>query len=249
MNKRRFISRNLLLMFFLTILTSNILHAKNLFYYSDAHLSFNIPIGWGKLPNNIVDEYYKELEKEIQTTAKRPALAFNRTKATSPFEYPYFLIHIYKQNINDSIIEEYISSTQKATEKMIKKFQDKIYINDALIKKPLYDQKRKVLIYSIDSTHTIEGKEISINSIIAFFFYKNGIVAFNFYSTKESIDEYISDFEEVINSVVFDNGYEYSSTLFGDNLLKNVAKGIVMAIILALLGKFIWRKKKYGGVT
>ena len=110
MRSPAFLSAAILLLF---AFTSSV-YSQNRFQYPEAHFSFDLPADMGKIPNEIVREYHNEMLKKTGATARVPDVAFKRKCARSPFDLPYFLVNVFEQDVDDSIIKGYLSSIQKS---------------------------------------------------------------------------------------------------------------------------------------
>jgi hypothetical protein len=225
----------------LSVFTSPV-YSQSRFQYPEAHFSFDLPADWEMIPNEIVQEYHNEMLKKTGATARVPDLAFKKTAARSPFELPYFLINLFEQDVDDSIIKEYLSSTQNLPRGG--PGEPGRTPRGPLTNGPVFDEKRKLIKLSIDSSVGHGGQEIEITGHFAIFFFKEGVVTFNFYASKDTVSEYVSAFKGIIDSVIFDKGYEYKSGLFKDALIRKSAIVVGLLIALALLFRYIWVKKK-----
>ena len=110
MKLQSFLSGAILLLFGFT----SFVHSQNRFQYSDGHFSFNLPSEWERISSDVVREYHDEMLKKTDATARVPDLAFKKRVAKSPFDLPYFLVNVFEQDVDDSMIKGYISSIQKS---------------------------------------------------------------------------------------------------------------------------------------
>ncbi len=233
-----FLSGAILLLFGFT----SFVYSQNRFQYSDGHFSFDLPAGWEGISNDVVREYHDEMLKKTDATARVPDLAFKKRTAKSPFDLPYFLVNVFEQDVDDSMIKGYISSIQKSPQGEVSEPGHASRVPS--ITEPVYDEKRKLITFSIDSRVGHGEQETDITGHFAVFFFKEGIVTYNFYARKEDISEYMPAFKGIIDSVTFDKGYEYKSGLFEDALIRKSAIVAGLLIALALLFRYIWVKKR-----
>ncbi len=221
---------------------TSFVYSQNRFQYSDGHFSFNLPQEWERISNDVVREYHDEMLKKTNATARIPDLAFKKRGAKSPFDLPYFLVNVFEQDVDDSMIKGYISSIQKSPQGEVSEPGHAVRVPS--ITEPVYDEKRKLITFSIDSRVGHGEQETDITGHFAVFFFKEGIVTYNFYAGKEDISEYRPAFAGIIDSVTLDKGYEYKSGLFEDALIRKSAIVAGLLIALALLFRYIWVKKR-----
>jgi hypothetical protein len=238
MRSPAFLSASILLLFACT----SPVYSQNRFQYPEAHFSFDLPADWEMIPNEIVREYHNEMLKKTGATARVPDVAFKRKSARSPFDLPYFLVNLFEQDVDDSIIKEYLSSIPKSPRG--EPGEPGQAAKGSSITAPVFDEKRRLITFSIDTSIGNEKQEIEITGHFAIFFFKEGVVTFNFYASKDTVSEYVSAFKGIIDSVIFDKGYEYKSGLFKDALIRKSAIVVGLLIALALLFRYIWVKKK-----
>ena len=212
--------------------------------YPEAHFSFDLPAEWEKIPDEIVRDYHNKMLKKTGATARVPDMAFQRKSVKSPFDLPYFLVNLFEQDVDESIIKEYLSSIKNLP---------RGEMGDAgrsargpIITGPSFDGKKKRIKLSIDSIIKDGGREIEISGYFAIFFFKDGVVAFNFYARRDQLSEYIPVFDGIIDSAAFDKGYEYEPPLFGGTLARTSAIAAGALIVLAFVFWRVWvrRKKK-----
>ena len=238
MKSLSFLSGAILLLFGFT----SFVYSQNRFQYSDGHFSFNLPTEWERIPDDVVRQYHDEMLKKTGATARVPDLVFKKRVAKSPFELPYFLVNVLEQDVDDSMIKRYISSIQKSPQGEVSEPGHVARVPS--ITEPVYDKKKKLIIISIDSRVGHGEQETEIRGHFAVFFFKQGIVTYNFYARKDDISEYRPAFKGIIDSVIFDKGYEYKSGLFKDTLIRKSAIVAGLLIALALLFRYIWVKKR-----
>jgi len=205
-------------------------YSDSRFQYPEAHFSFDLPGDWEKIPSEIVREYHDESLKKTGATARVPDMAFKKKSARSPFDLPYFLVNLFEQDVDNSIIKEYLSSVQNTPRGG--PGEPGQTARGSSITGPVFDEKRKLIKLSIDSTVGHGEQETEITGHFAIFFFKNGIVTCNFYVGRDHLSEYIPVFERIIDSATFDRGYQYQPPWFGDTLIKNSA--IVAGALIAL---------------
>ena len=157
--------------------------------YPEAHFSFDLPAEWEKIPDEIVRDYHNKMLKKTGATARVPDMAFQRKSVKSPFDLPYFLVNLFEQDVDESIIKEYLSSIKNLP---------RGEMGDAgrsargpIITGPSFDGKKKRIKLSIDSIIKDGGREIEISGYFAIFFFKDGVVAFNFYARRDQLSEHI----------------------------------------------------------
>lgn len=197
---------------FIIILTSNLLHAQNLFYFSPGKFSFNLSPGWKRVPNDEVNKYMDEFLRLMKGKVKRPKydLVFAHTKNKMSFGDPYFTIKIVNGYWNNDDIQKYIISMQNITKKVIKKEGIKEIIIDALITQPFYDPYKHILTCSIEvNLKTLNGEDDYLTGIDSYIFCKYGLVHACFYCPTDKISSYLPAFKTVLESFTFDEGYEY----------------------------------------
>ncbi len=219
-------------------------YSDSRFQYPEAHFSFDLPAEWEKIPDEIVRDYHNKMLKKTGATARVPDLAFQRKSVKSPFDLPYFLVNLFEQDVDESIIKEYLSSIKNLP---------RGEMGDAgrsargpIITGPSFDGKKKRIKLSIDSIVKDGGKEIEISGYFAIFFFKDGVVAFNFYVGRDQLSEYVPVFDRIIDSATFDKGYEYKPPLFGGTLARISAIAAGALIVLAFVFWRVWvrRRKK-----
>jgi hypothetical protein len=225
----------------LSVFTSPV-YSQSRFQYPEAHFSFDLPADWERIPDEIVREYHNEMLKKTGATARVPDVAFKKKSARSPFDLPYFLVNLFEQDVDDSIIKEYLSSTQNLPRGG--PGEPGRIPRGPLTNGPVFDEKRKLIKLSIDSSVGHGGQEIEITGHFAIFFFKEGVVTCNFYAGRDQLSEYIPVFERIIDSAGFDRGYEYKPPLFGGILTKNSAIVAVALVVLAFLFWYVWVKRR-----
>jgi hypothetical protein len=214
------------------------------FQYPEAHFSFDLPAEWERIPDEVVRDYHNRMLKKTGAAARVPDLAFHRKSVTSPFDLPYFLVNLFEQDVDESIIREYLSSIKNLP---------RGEMGDAgrsargpIITGPSFDGKKKRIKLSIDSVIKDGSKEIEISGYFAIFFFKDGVVAFNFYAGREQLSEYVPVFDRIIDSAVFEKGYEYKPPLFGGTLarISAIAAGALIVLAFVFWRVRVRRKKK-----
>jgi hypothetical protein len=218
------------------------LYGQNSFHYAGGHFSFNLPSGWERLPNYVLDEYAEKVMKEFGVKLKHD-LAFNRTTATWPFEYPYFTITVHGQKMNDSTIQKYISSIEAETQQTFRKQELKNVYFDALTASPIYDESKRIITYFSSSKIIYDsGKETYLITFVALFFFKEGVVSFEFYCPRTTFAYHLPTIRGIINSFTFGEAFEYMSTPGGDMLFR-FAKGAGIGLLLFLI--YLGKKRKW----
>ena len=212
------------------------------FQYPEAHFSFDLPAEWERIPDEIVRDYHNRMLEKTGATARVPDLAFHRKSAKSPFDLPYFLVNLFEQDVDESIIQEYLSSINNLP---------RGEMGDAgrstrgpIVTGPSFDGKKKRIKLSIDSIVKDGGKEIEISGYFAIFFFKDGVVAFNFYAGRNQLSEYVPVFDRIIDSAAFDKGYEYKPPLLGGTLARISAIAAGAVIVLAFVFWRVWLRRK-----
>lgn len=205
------IKRILALLLLCISIPSYIVNAQELFYYHPGHFSFNLPTGWKLIPNKVVDQYVDELMKRYKNLSKpKYDIVFNRSNASWPFEMPYFEITLWEKMVNKSVIDKFISSAQQETKEAFEENPLRDLFQGALIKQPIYDKDKHILIYSIESKiKEVKGEEFYQTIVISIIFYKEGIVSLVFHSSPDDIPKYWPTIKEIFQSFTFDEGYEY----------------------------------------
>src|SRR4030043_1052924 len=226
---------------FLLLGFTSFVYSQDRFHYPDGHFSFDLPARWERIPDDVVRQYHDEMLRKTNATAKVPDLAFKKRGAKSPFDLPYFLVNVFEQDVDDSMIKGYISAMQKTPEGKVSEPGHAASVPP--ITEPVYEEKRKLITFSINSRVGQGEQETDITGHFAVFFFKEGIVTYNFYARKDDISEYMLPFKGIIDSVAFDKGYEYKSGLFEDALIRKSAIVVGLLITLALLFRYIWVKK------
>jgi len=184
---------------------------QNVFHYGDKHFSFNIPQGWHKLPDSVLESRIKDLElHRKEPLTQKPILAFNRIGAVHPFEVPYFTISAGTFVIDDSEINRILNSLQKTMGKAARKEEGSLY-KDTLIESPTYDKEKHIATIAVDSKLTNNKVTLDIKLLTVFFFYKDGVVVITFYLPLDGSSKYIPIVKSLINTFKFDSGYEYTS--------------------------------------
>ena len=212
------------------------------FQYPEAHFSFDLPAEWERIPDEIVRDYHNRMLEKTGATARVPDLAFHRKSVKSPFDLPYFLVNLFEQDVDESIIQEYLSSINNLP---------RGEMGDAgrstrgpIVTGPSFDGKKKRIKLSIDSIVKDGGKEIEISGYFAIFFFKDGVVAFNFYAGRNQLSEYVPVFDRIIDSAAFDKGYEYKPPLLGGTLARISAIAAGALIVLAFIFWRVWLRRK-----
>jgi len=212
------------------------------FQYPEAHFSFDLPAEWERIPDEIVRDYHNRMLEKTGATARVPDLAFHRKSVKSPFDLPYFLVNLFEQDVDESIIQEYLSSINNLP---------RGEMGDAgrstrgpIVTGPSFDGKKKRIKLSIDSIVKDGGKEIEISGYFAIFFFKDGVVAFNFYAGRNQLSEYVPVFDRIIDSAAFDKGYEYKPPLLGGTLARISAIAAGAVIVLAFVFWRVWLRRK-----
>jgi hypothetical protein len=237
MKSLSFLSGAILLLFGFT----SFVHSQTRFHYSEGHFSFDPSVEWERIPADIVREHHDEILKKTGATARIPDLAFKKRLAKSPFNLPYFLVNVVEQDVDDSMIKGYLSSIKKSPQEEVSEPGHAAKLPS--ITDPVYDEKRKLITFSINSRVGHGEQETDITAHFAVFFFKEGIVTYNFYAGKDDFSEAMPFFKGIIDSVTFDKGYEYESGLFGDALIVKSAIVVGLLVALALLFRTIWVKK------
>jgi len=233
-----FLSAAMLLLYAFTSPVSS----QSRFQYPEAHFSFDVPADWEMIPNEIVQEYHNEMLKKTGAAARVPDLAFKKKTARSPFELPYFLVNLFEQDVDESIVKEYLSSTQNLPRGG--PGEPGRTPRGPLTNGPVFDEKRKLIKLSIDSSVGHGGQEIEITGHFAIFFFKDGVVTCNFYAGRDQLSEYMPVFGRIIDSAGFDRGYEYKPLLFGGTLIKNSAIVAGALIVLAFLFWYVCVRRR-----
>jgi hypothetical protein len=220
-------------------------YSQNRFQHPEAHFSFDLPEEWERIPADVVQEYHNEMLKKTGATAKVPDAAFKKKSARSPFELPYFLVNLFEQDMDDSVIQGYLSSMQSLPRREPSQQGQSA---EGSMTEPVFDEKRKMITLSIDSIVGTGEQETEITGYFAIFFFKDGVVTCNFYAKRNQFSEHKPVFEKMITSAAFDRGYEYKPPLFKNTLARN---SVIVVAILVALGLLFWfvRVKRRGPVA
>jgi len=197
----------------------NILYAQNIFYCSEGHFSFDLPNGWKRIPNEIIEKqksYIKSLQKDADYNNKfYIEIMFNKETATWPFEFPYLKISGLKTKVTKSIIDSLIASIQRQLKQAIQedKWLNRLF-KDTLIKQPVFDNEKNILLYSFETKAktykgTKEAGEELVTAVCVVMFSKEEIISINFYDKSSSINNLLPTVKTIIDSFSFDKGYEY----------------------------------------
>jgi len=202
------ISSLCLIIFVSVFLTQNVEAENPIYHNSENHFSFKIPDGWMKTPQKFVDDFNKRLEKQPPTAFKNITI-LQLKKSTYWFDYPHFRVGINKKKTCKEEIKKLIAS------KKLKEAMDQVaseiertspLTSNMEIDKPIYDDKRNLILMKRSSHIAETGK---VKSLMAIFLGNEVSISLDFYSLEDDYRKYMLDFSEVINSFKFDPGYEY----------------------------------------
>lgn len=219
----------------------SISHAQELFYSPKGHFSFDVPLGWKRVPSDIVNKYMDEIRDYYKANTKRPQvdLLFNLEDAEFPFKSPFFFISVGRGEVNDNVIKSFIDNIRKETKRSIERGYYKKFYTDAVLSSPIYDQERNLVICAADAELKLDDYSSNVKIISHFFFFRDGMVAINFYCKNSEINKYLPSMEKVINTFALDEGYEYTSALSMSSSRsknrKNATNGSGLAPLIPLL--------------
>ena len=177
--------------------------------YVTKHFSFEIPFGWERIPNKVVDEYLDSLgtlglpvDKVMYDTG------FQMKDAEYDFDFPYFFIkHYESKKYSDSEIVKFANGLTDAASKLPTYKEFNGFIKDIVVGVPNIDLTRKQITFafnpSISDIGDFKGYEAS--GLIVFQFYDNGHLIFYFNSYPSDFENDLMIFHKIISSSNFTN--------------------------------------------
>jgi hypothetical protein len=189
------------------------LQAQTLFYYSPGNFSFNLSDGWKRVPNDVVNTYMDKLMAQMKGAIKRPKydVVFAYKTPYIVFERPYVTIQVKKIGyFNKNEIEIIIQSMQNKSQEVLHEEGIKDMVTDALISTISYDPAKHMLTHSVEiKMKTLDGKDHYLTAVDSIIFCKYGLVQVCFYCPTKIASSFLPDFKAILESFVFDEGYEY----------------------------------------
>ena len=177
--------------------------------YVTKDFSFEIPIGWERIPNKVVDEYLDSLgtlglpvDKAIYDTG------FQLKNAEFDFDFPYFFIkHYESKKYSDSEIVKFANGLTDAASKLPTYKEFNGFIKDIVVGTPNIDLTKKQIILasnpSLSDIGDFEGYQASMLNV--FQFYDSGYLFFYFYSYPTDFETDLILFNNIIASTDFSN--------------------------------------------
>lgn len=183
------------------LVSVNSIQAQSVYHNEKGHFSFSLPAGWKEDSQSDVDALSRNASKMTGTNIRYIAAL------TRPIKGGIIAINIQ------------MNTSRKFPEKEIKQFANSAEqqamvgnMTKTLIKnipmdfgKYVYDEKRTILFKK--NSMNAGGKNIV--GIDAMIFSNYGYVYLNFNTTAENFDYASSDFNQIMNSFIFDEGYRY----------------------------------------
>lgn len=199
---------------------------------SEGHFSFKLPSGWEIIPTKKIRELVQLFKRETGAVINIPdnAVMFQRS-TSSLFEYPYFSVIVVKQQMNDESIQKDILKVQEECKQIVQNANLNNIMKDISFNNLSYDKKRKLLIYTQDSLIDIRGVKQEVSQFAARYYYKDGIVLFNYTNSKSDINKDASIVMGIIQSFAFDTGYELEEV----NHMETILLSLVFALPMSLL--------------
>ena len=181
------------------------------YHNAEGHFSFILPDDWIKIPDKIMKETYEAMLKSTNQPMREISYIGFQRESDYYFTYPYMAIRVNKTGrLVESEWKEYLESTEAeiAADKFIeeKNKQPASLLNIIEQGKPIYDSSKHVLYLTGEAELKGVGKVtmLSVNILSNY-----GSVDLYFNARKDSFNEDLHYFKQIINSFEFDKGYEY----------------------------------------
>jgi len=218
--------------------TFNLDNAKPIAYHSpEGHFSLTIPAGWEEIPRDAIEATLKLLQEQNSSISALNRQnydgAFQKT-STTYFTYPYVLFAMDKKGRwPEREIEKFVSSDEweKGAQKGLRTVEKQLpnLIQNLKLGQTTYDKRRNILFIKVESEVFGIGKVIALTSIIPSNY---GTVNLHCYSTKDSFENDLPIFTQIIDSFRYDIGYEYNQ--FTKNQSSDTASGSLWGVVLTV---------------
>jgi hypothetical protein len=183
------------------------------FSYADSyssikyHFSFTIPNGLIEIPKQKLDTRLRQLADSTGTKFV-DYIAGYQEAGIQDFGYPNMLLQFHDLKGNKITWNDFIKSMGNLN------FNDAInngsystFVNNFNSTAPMIDANKRMIIYNSEVNVTGVGL---LRIVTILFLGKNGIVQINLTIPKNKYNNYASAIINVINTFIFDYGYEYS---------------------------------------
>ena len=198
---------------------------------TDLRYSLALPEGWEQIPNDVVEATVTQTAQLANMPVQKYAAGFQRTSGTW-FSYPYVLIH--HQSVNSatfSQLSRLMRDLGSGEKDLVPGDQD--VISEAGIGAPVTDPGRGIVMVPFNMNVADVGP---VRGLMVLKPGKLGIAQLNFYAPEEKFEAYGADLDVFLESLRFDEGYEYSgvgAVARGLDLDRILEKGLVGALTFA----------------
>lgn len=189
------------------ILIAGNLSAKPVTFTSSKDgFSFEMPLGWKQIPNDVIVQASAEITKSVQNSPHfQPDYAFQSAESADAFTYPYILILIkhHRRPTENELRKAANASVTEPIKNVSKKLSK--YMTGASSSQPIFDEETKYTWQYLNADGPI-GPLSAIMVVIPTSF---GTIQIQGYSKEKDFKEFIPQFAAVIDSFKLSEAYRY----------------------------------------
>jgi len=188
---------------------------STLYHNSQGHFSFSLPCEWVEISKDTIEAYLKALQEKFSPTSTPNRqyydAAFQKI-STTYFDYPYVMLQVDKTGRwPENEIKKLLSSDEweKGMQQGVSTVEEQFstLIQNSKVGQTIYDKQRNIILIKIESEVAGIGKIIWLTAIIL---NNYGSVNLHCYSTKDSFENDLPFFTQIIDSFRYDIGYGYN---------------------------------------
>ena len=230
-----------------------------LYHNPEGHFFLTIPAGWEEIPRDAIEATFRMLQEKLTSKAVANSQnydgAFQKT-STTYFTYPYALFAIDKSGRwPEREIAKFLTSDEweKGMQEGLRTAEKQLsgLIQNVKSGQTIYDKKRNMLFSKFESEVVGIGEVIGLTFTIPSNY---GCINLYCYSTKDSFENDLPYFTQIVDSFRYDVGYAYSQVTktnydaknaSGRNLLATVSILLICGILVTLMIIIIAKKSAH----
>jgi hypothetical protein len=229
MKRRHVISLALLLMLFVHRASAQEVRYSNL----QLHYSFSLPKNWQPIPARVLSEMSADITKEIGGKDPRYEAGYQRNSVEG-ITYPYLLIK--NRSTETTAFKEITDVLEHAKFASTGSLKDNSLYSDTKVGQYRPDVKRQLVTLPLSSNVTGLGP---VRCLLVLKPGRDGFAQLMFYDRESDFETSSKEFDAMLDSFRFDEGYEYKGKVeengWGTFLARQFVMGLLVVGILWLV--------------
>ncbi len=170
----------------------------------DLHYHFELPAGWIKIPNDIINEFVNTLSNRSGVKIPNYEAGF-QISANRYFTHPYILVQHLP--IANATISQIVNSFKGNGGEINQQFESSGMIRSFSTSEIFVDKHRKMILRNLEADSPDVG---FVKALCAICPGREGTVQVLLYALKKDYNYHLPTFVSILDSFTFDPGYEYS---------------------------------------